>query len=66
MPTTLTIELSEERLERLRKLAQKAGVTPEELAQARLGEWLEQSEEEFQRAAQYVLRKNAELYRRLV
>ena len=66
MAATLTIALPEERLERLRKLAQEAGVTPEELAQTRLGEWLDQSQEEFQRAAQYVLRKNAELYRRLV
>lgn len=65
MATTLTLELPEERLDQLRKLAQEAGLSPEELVQARLGEWLDQGPEDFQRAAQHVLRKNAELYQRL-
>jgi antitoxin FitA len=63
--STLTIPLSEERLERLRTIAQQAGVTPEELARASLEEWLGRPREDFLQAAQYVLKKNAELYRRL-
>ena len=63
--TMLTIPLSEDRLEHLKVLAQLAGVLPEELARASLEEWLGRPREDFQRAADYVLKKNAELYRRL-
>ncbi len=63
--TTITVPLSEERLEQLRELAQRANVSPEELARAGLEDWLRQPREDFVEAAQYVLRKNAELYRRL-
>ncbi len=52
-------------MERLKALAQQAGVSPEELARASLEEWLARPREDFQQAAEYVLRKNAELYRRL-
>ena len=63
--TSITIPLSEERLERLKSLATQAGVSPEELARAGLEEWLARPRDDFAAAAQYVLRKNAELYRRL-
>jgi hypothetical protein len=63
--TTITIALPEDQLERLKTLAQRAGVSPEELAQLGLQEWLDQSREEFLQAARYVLAKNADLYRRL-
>jgi predicted transcriptional regulator len=63
--TAITIPLSEDRLERLRSLAEQAGVSPEELARAGLEDWLAQPREDFQKAAEHVLRKNAELYRRL-
>jgi hypothetical protein len=63
--TTITVPLSEERLEQLRDLARCAGVSPEELARASLEDWLRQPREDFVRAARHVLQKNAELYRRL-
>lgn|GEM_PF-383295 len=63
--TAITIPLSEDRLARLHELAKQLGVTPEELARAGLEDWLAQPREDFRKAADYVLRKNAELYRRL-
>jgi hypothetical protein len=61
----ITIPLSEDRLLRLRELAERAGVSPEDLARAGLEDWLARPREDFAKAAEYVLRKNAELYRRL-
>jgi predicted transcriptional regulator len=63
--TTITIALSEERLQKLKELARAANLTPEELARASLEEWLSRPKDDFARAANYVLQKNAELYRRL-
>jgi hypothetical protein len=61
----LTIPLSEEEMTRLRELAKEADSTPDELVRARVVDWLSQPKEDFLRASAYVLRKNAELYRRL-
>ena len=63
--TTISFPLSDERFERLREIAQKSGVSPEELARASLEDWLRQPREDFAAAARYVLEKNADLYRRL-
>ena len=63
--TAITIPLSDEKLERLRALADRAGVSPEELARAGLEEWLSRPPDDFAAAAEYVFRKNAELYRGL-
>lgn len=63
--TTFSIQLSDDQAERLRDLATEAGITPEELLGAGVREWLIQSRKDFAEAAAYVLRKNAELYRRL-
>lgn len=63
--SSITIDLSPERLTELRRLAAKLGVSPEELARLSVEELLSQTDEEFERAADRVLRKNAELYRRL-
>ena len=41
------------------------GITPEELVRISIEEMLTRPEEEFQRALEHVLNKNAELYRRL-
>lgn len=61
----ITITLSEGSLQRLRKLAERAGVSPEDLARAGLEDCLARPREDFAKAAEHVLRKNAELYRRL-
>jgi antitoxin FitA len=63
--TTITIPLSDERIAQLRKWAEQAGLAPEELLRRHVEQLLDRSDEQFQRAADYVLRKNSELYRRL-
>jgi len=50
---------------RLQETAERLGVTPEELARAGIEALLSEPDDEFKRVADYVLRKNAELYRRL-
>ena len=59
------ITISEERLAKLREVASRFHVTPEDLARVSLEELLTRPDEAFQQAADYVLKKNAELYRRL-
>jgi predicted transcriptional regulator len=63
--TTITVTLSEERLAKLKELAAESGVTPENLLQASVDEWLARQRADFVEAAGYVLQKHAELYRRL-
>jgi hypothetical protein len=63
--STITIPLSDERMMRLRELADQARVPPEELLRASVEEWLGRPKDDFARAAEYVLKKNAELLRRL-
>ncbi len=62
---TLTITLSEERLAQLKEKAKRYQVAPEELLRVSLEELLTRPAEDFQQAMEYVLTKNAELYRRL-
>ena len=61
----ITISLSDDDLAKLREMASRHGITPEELARVSIEELLTRPEEEFQRAVDFVLKKNAELYRRL-
>jgi hypothetical protein len=63
--TTLTISLSEDRLQQLNERAARLRIAPEELVRASIEELLTRPDEEFQRALMYVLNRNAELYRRL-
>jgi len=63
--TTVTITLPDERLSKLKELAASLGVSSEELVRVSIEELLTRPEEAFRQAADYVLRKNAELYRRL-
>jgi len=62
---TLTLQLSDDTAQRLEVLAEKLGVSPEEIVQAGLAEQLSRLDSEYQQAADRVLQKNAELYRRL-
>ena len=62
----LDIDLSPAQAERLRQEAERLKVTPEELARAALSDLLGEPDESFKIAVERVLRKNAELYRRLV
>ena len=63
--SSITIDLPDEHMSRLREIAAHLGVSPEELARVSIEELLAQPDEKFQSAADYVLKKNAELYRRL-
>jgi hypothetical protein len=61
----LTIDLSPAQAERLRREAERLGLAPEDLARAAIADLLATSGDEFRTAAERVLRKNEELYRRL-
>jgi hypothetical protein len=63
--SSITVNLPEEHLSRLKEIAGRLGVAPEDLARMSIEELLARPEENFERAADYVLKKNAELYRRL-
>jgi hypothetical protein len=62
--TRIVIPLSDERMTKLRVLAEQAGLTPEDFLHRRVEQMLDR-DEQFTRAETYVLEKNAELYRRL-
>jgi len=63
--TTITITLPDDRLLKLKERATRLSVSPEELVRVSIEELLSRPDEAFQRAVDYVLEKNAELYRRL-
>ena len=60
----LSIDLSPAQAERLRLEAERLGLTPEELARAAITDLLGTADD-FKAAADRVLKKNEELYRRL-
>jgi hypothetical protein len=61
----LSIDLSSAQADRLRLEAERLGLTPEELVRAAVADLLANAGEDFKAAAERVLRKNEELYRRL-
>ena len=61
----ITITLSDDRLAQLQEMATRFQVSPEELVRVGVEELLAQPDEVFQRVVAAVLKKNAELYRRL-
>ena len=62
---TLEVQLSEQTASRLEEAAERLSVSPEELLLLSVEEKLAQLDEEFRDSSDYVLKKNAELYRRL-
>lgn len=62
---TLEIELSDQTAANLQKAAQRLGLTLEQLLQISVEEKFARLDEDFRTAVQYVLHKNAELYKRL-
>ncbi|PSB41541.1 ribbon-helix-helix protein, CopG family [Chamaesiphon polymorphus] len=62
---SITIDISDEQLQKLQQLARDNQVSPEDLLRVNIEDWLARPQDEFDRAADYVLKKNAELYRRL-
>jgi hypothetical protein len=61
----LAVELTETESARLREAAARLGVNPTDLARAAISDLLSTPDEEFRAAADQVLHKNEELYRRL-
>jgi hypothetical protein len=61
----LSLELSDDQAKWLRDQAARLGIDPERLAQAVLVDLLDSPSPAFRAAAEHVLRKNADLYRRL-
>ncbi len=61
----ITITLPEERLLKLKEMADSLGVTSEELVRLSIDDLLTRQDRAFEEATREVLEKNAELYRRL-
>jgi len=63
--TSLTIRLPQRKLAELRKLAVRVGVSPSDLVRGSVEEFLSKPDAQFEKAAARILKKNAELYKRL-
>ena len=63
--SSITVELQPEQLVKLQTLADQLGTSVETLARSTIEDLLAGPDEKFERAAEYVLGKNEELYRRL-
>lgn len=62
---SITIDIADDRLKKLHQLAHDRGMSPEALLKLSVDTLLDASKPELTQAANYVLQKNAELYRRL-
>ncbi len=63
--TSITIDLSDSQFQKLQDLAKVHGIAIDVLLKASLEDWLNLQKGDFVNASDYVLTKNAELYRRL-
>ena len=61
----LALQLPEKTASKLQEAAERLSVSPEQLSILSIEEKLAHLEEEFRRSAEYALKKNTELYRRL-
>ena len=62
---TITVTLSEDRLQKLQNLAQQFNIPTEELLRVSFEELVARPQEDFQKALEYVLETYKELYKRL-
>ena len=62
---TLNLELDEQQTRRLQEVASRLNVSVSDLAKAAINDLLAKPESDFERAADRVLKKNSELYKRL-
>lgn len=62
---TITVTLSEDRLQNIQELAKKFNIAPEELLRVSFEELVARPQEDFQKALEYVLETYKELYKRL-
>jgi len=63
--TNITVGISDDRFAELKETANRLHMTPEQLIQISIDDLLSRPDDDFQRSVDYVLKKNAELYRRL-
>lgn len=61
----VAFELTDQQAEKLRREAEKLGISPDQLAQAAVSDLLSTPDDAFAAASERVLEKNDELYRRL-
>ncbi len=61
----MLLSISEDRFTKLKEVARHLNITPEDLVRVSIDELLSRPGDDFQKAVDYVLAKNAELYRRL-
>ena len=64
-PMTLNLELDEQQARRLQEVASRLNVSVSDLARAAIHELLAKPDNDFEYAAERVLKKNIELYKRL-
>ncbi len=62
---TITVTVSEDRLQKLQDLAKQFNIPTEELLRVSLEELIARPQEDFQKALEYVLETYKELYKRL-
>jgi hypothetical protein len=62
---SISLNLDDDQSERLEERARELGVDPRDLAKAAVNDLLARPADDFERAAESVLDKNRELYRRL-
>jgi antitoxin FitA len=62
---TLAVVLTADQMRKLQERAAQLGITPEELARVGIVALLDDPDPAFEQAVEYVLQKNADLYRRL-
>ena len=62
---TITVTLSEDRLQNLQNLAKQFNIPTEELLRVSFEELVARPQEDFQKALEYVLETYKELYKRL-
>ena len=63
--TTLTIQLPEKNLAKLKEKAARLNLSVEQLASVGVDDLLSRPDEAFEQVVEHILKKNAELYRRL-
>jgi len=63
--SNITITISDDRLAKLKERAERFGIALDDLIRVSIDEMLARPDETFEKAAEYALNKNSELYRRL-
>lgn len=63
--TTITLSIPDDQWDKLKELATRLRVSPEEVARAGVEQFVSRPDADFELDVKHILEKNAELYRRL-